>query len=147
MLVAHKSNLSDIQRKLRNKGIECLISDQFQSLKLKSSNSSAPLYHNVRFDQIFNEVNHNKEYEYNGKYILVIAVTTYIRLATRARAAYLPKVNLNNLLGYVNKMFPNRAETIELFSFENENREQEQYIKSTTKESTLLIYYVLHEGG
>ena len=62
MLVAHKSNHSDIQRKLNSKGFECLIPDIFHSFNLKSSNSSAPLYHNIRFDQIFNEINHNKEF-------------------------------------------------------------------------------------
>ena len=52
MLVAHKSNYADIQQKLINKGINCKITDTFYNLKLKSSASSAPLYHNIRFDQL-----------------------------------------------------------------------------------------------
>ncbi len=83
MLIAHKNNHVDIQRKLTGKGIDCMITDIFYNLKLKCSMNSAPLYHNVRFDQILNEVGYNKEFEYNGRYILVVAVSTYIKILSK----------------------------------------------------------------
>lgn len=105
MLIAHKSNHLDIQRKLISKGIDCMITGTFYNLKLKSSMNSAPLYHNVRFDQILNEVGYNKEFEYNGRYILVVAVSTYIKILSKTnqthQAEAISKANLHTLLAYV----------------------------------------------
>lgn len=125
MLVAHKNNHKDIQRKLINKGIDCMITDTFYNLKLKSSTSSAPIYHNIRFDQLLSEVGYNKEFEYNNRYILVVAVTTYIKILSKTNQSEIyPKANLHTLFGYVQKIFSKNMEIIELFRFINEEGEK-----------------------
>ena len=62
MIVAHKSNHADIQRKIANRGIECHLPDTYQNLGLRSSSSSTSIYHNIRFDQLFSEIVYNKEF-------------------------------------------------------------------------------------
>lgn len=151
MLIAHKNNHLDIQRKLISKGIECMISGTYYNLKLKTSMNSAPIYHNARFDQILNEVGYNKEYEYNGRYILVVAVSTYIRIMGKPnqtnQSDVITKANMHTLLDYVQKVFPNSSEVLELFRFTNEDKQVEYYIKSTSREANLLIYYLMHNNG
>jgi hypothetical protein len=50
MMVAHRNSYPEISQKLHNKGIENEIFYDFQSLGFKSSSSSVPIFHNMKFE-------------------------------------------------------------------------------------------------
>jgi len=54
-----------------------------------------------------NQVMYKKEFEYEGRYVLIIAVTNYIKLNTKNKNSLYPRVELRNHLDSINKLLPN----------------------------------------
>ena len=81
----------------------------------------------------------------------MVAVSTYIKIVGKAnqtnQSDVVTKANMHTLLDYIQKVFPNNSEVLELFRFTNEEKEVEHYIKSTSREATLLVYYLMHNSG
>jgi hypothetical protein len=97
LLVANKNHHDSIKEKLRSRDIECDIAIKYGQYKFKAGNNSAALFHNVKFDQLLSEVAYNKEFEYDGRYILTILVTEYIRLADRTSYNLMPEDDFESL--------------------------------------------------
>lgn len=103
---------------------------------------TVPLFHNCRFDQLSFEVTHRPEFTYDRRTVLVIYITTHLRLADRIGTKNLPKHELENLQSWINREFP--GERVRYFTFLNDDNQIEHYIKSESKLSTVFLYYILH---
>lgn len=108
LLVAPKGYYAAIEKILRKKGIECEIFTAFQKkYEFKAAKNSAPIFHNIRFDQLLAEVAYKPEFEFDGRFMLVINVTTYLRLVARSGNMCMPEPDFQHLQGWLTKEFLN----------------------------------------
>jgi hypothetical protein len=110
--VAAKANHPLILQRLRGKGIDCDIAVPYQQYKFKMANNSAALFHNLRFDLLLNEVACKKDFEFNGRYIMTILVTPFIRLVNRDKANPFPEDEFLTLEGWLKTEHPNEELTL-----------------------------------
>ena len=60
MVLARRSDLAYIKQRLGNKGHRCEINPKFTEYKFKFSSTSALIYHDLRFDNLLNEISNRK---------------------------------------------------------------------------------------
>jgi hypothetical protein len=75
-------------------------------LKLKGAINSAILHHNTRFDELLSVVSYNRDFEFGGKYLLVILITEYIRLIERNQKNIMSESDFNSLAVWLKKQYP-----------------------------------------
>jgi hypothetical protein len=63
---------------------------RYDQYKLRAGNNSAALFHNKRFDDLLSEVKYKEEYKFNGKSVLTILVTPFIKLLDRNKHKPMP---------------------------------------------------------
>jgi hypothetical protein len=124
LLVASRVNHPVIQQRLVQKGIDCQIVVKYAAYRFKAGNNSAALFHNARFDQLLNEVAYKKDFEFNGRFILTILVTPFIKLNERNKGNLMPEEDFTTLQGWLRTEHPN--ESLTLWRFEDD-REKDIY--------------------
>lgn len=85
IVVAKKADHETIRANLKKYNIECVIRTPFEKLKLRGAANSSVIYHDTRFDELLGVVSYNKDFQFNGRYLLVILITPYIRLLERTK--------------------------------------------------------------
>ncbi len=107
LMVAPSKYFDKIKRLLSAKGITVHISTRFQKYGFRSAMSSAPILHNVRFDQLLSEMAYKPEYEFDGRHLLIIRVTAYLKFVERKNDKVLPESDFISLSKWLKKEFPN----------------------------------------
>ncbi len=100
------------------------------------------LHHNIRFDELLAEVSYNKDFEFNGKYVLTILITDYIRLVERTPYNHMPEDDFESLQEWLAAEHP--EEKLEMWRFVNDQKEVEFYLRCGSRSSRLFMYYVLN---
>jgi hypothetical protein len=85
---------------------------KYLQYRFKAANNSAALFHNIRFDQLLSEVAYKKEFEFNGRFILTILVTDFIRLTDRNKGNVMPEDEFETLKSWLKTEHPNETLTI-----------------------------------
>jgi hypothetical protein len=91
---------------LAKKGIECEIVMPFRESKLKGAAQSAVLYHNNTFDELLNIVSYNKEFEFGGRYLLIILITPFLKLTDRSKKNAMSEEDFRSLSTWLRNQFP-----------------------------------------
>jgi hypothetical protein len=99
---------------------------KYNQYKFRAANNSAALFHNTRFDILLTEVAYKKEYEFNGRFILTILVTNYIKLLDRNKGNILPLDDFTTLQNWLRAEHPN--EKLTLWRFEENKDTYEFYL-------------------
>lgn len=113
MVIAKKNDLEDIKRKLRAKDVSCDIEYRFHSYKFKPAHNTAILYHHKRFEELLKVISANQDFYYNGRQLMVINITAFIKLENRNSRNKLSEADFNNLKAWLKVEFPD--ETLKLW--------------------------------
>jgi hypothetical protein len=139
--VAKKSDHETIKKNLMKNGISVCIKTPFENLKLKGAIHSGILYHNNRFDELLSVINFNPDFQFSGRYLLVILITEFIKLTDRNQKNVMSRQDFDSLAGWLRKDYP--SESLKMWEFVTEKKELEYYIETGSKESSLFIYIVM----
>lgn len=105
--------------------------------------NSAPLHHDVKFDELHRQVANNKQYQYKGRYLLLIATTENLKFVDRGESNPLFDTDLLKYQDWLAKRFPNLKNSLTMFLW-NDDGKQQLFLRTDDKMSTMFIYYVLH---
>jgi hypothetical protein len=121
--------------------ISVCIKTPFENLKLKGAIHSGILYHNNRFDELLSVINFNPDFQFSGRYLLVIPITEFIKLTDRNKKNVMSRQYFDSLVGWLRKDYP--SENLKMWEFVTEKKELEYYIETGSKESSFFIYIVM----
>jgi hypothetical protein len=113
--VAKKSDHETIKKNLMKHSISVCIKTPFENLKLKGAIHSGILYHNNRFDELLSVINFNPDFQFSGRYLLVILITEFIKLTDRNQKNVMSRQDFDSLAGWLRKDYPN--ESLKMWEF------------------------------
>lgn len=94
---------------------------------------------------MLSKVSYNKEYSFNGKYVMIINVAPYLKLPNMNQKNELSVNDCKNLENWLHKEHP--GEKLKFWKFGPEAGNYEYFIQTESRESTVLMYYVLTQYG
>ena len=139
--VTKKQDVETIRGKLKKYGVDCIITTPFETLKLKGAANSSIIYHNNRFEELLSIVSNNKDFEFGGRYLLIISITDYIKLTERNQRNIMSETDFKSLEVWLHRYYP--SERLKMWKFITDDNDQEFYIQTGSKESSLYIYIVM----
>lgn len=83
IVVAKEVHHDNIRKMLKKYNIDALVKAPLSHITLKGASHSGILYHNVHFDDIANVVSYNNDFKFEGRYLLIIYITDYLKLTDR----------------------------------------------------------------
>lgn len=114
---------------------------KFQEYKFKTASNTAILYHNQRFEEVLHKVSNRTEFEFEGKHLLVVSVTNYLRLEDYNENTQVDYEELLNASLWLKREFP--SEDLQCYEL-RKGRTKEYYLRTGSKISTLFMYYLLN---
>ena len=84
----------------------CKMKFLFQDMGLKTADNTGLLYHSKRFDELIRIASYNPQFEFNGRSVVAISVTPFIRLLNRDELNQIYKADLDNIADWLNSEFP-----------------------------------------
>lgn len=96
----------------------------------------------MRFDNLLHEVSYKKDFEFDGKYMVLIFISDYLRLPDRSAYNILPEEDFESLTRWLSEEF--KDEKLRLWRFINDKGDSEFYLQTDSQRSTVFMYYVLN---
>lgn len=106
------------------------------SIKLRLSNISAILYHNIEFVELVKLVTSNPLFIFDGRHVVVFRITGWLKLHNR-----MDNKDLDNLQMWLKKDYP--LENLELWELAIKNGACEYYMHTGSRESAFYLFNVM----
>lgn len=106
-LIIKSENIPILKSKLKERNVEVQIEVRFSRCEFKGIKGTAILYHNISFlDLLY--LFESKDFEIDGKKLILIYVTEYLQFASREQFQYFKKNEqaVANALIWLNREFP-----------------------------------------
>ena len=141
LLILQRHNIEKAKQTFRNEGVECEIKHKFDKWNLESASNTVLMYHNAKFEDLYNLIKDNPKFMFAGKPLIIISITGYLKLVGRAQKNPYTRGQFRNLVSELRKQFPD--EVVKLYELK-ETKGRQYYIECESIESTLLAYYLLN---
>lgn len=105
MIIVKKADLESVIQAFKSIRITVKIEQPFESMNLKSAKHTAIMYHNLKLDNLLLKVKNNPMFIFQGRELVIISITNYIKLIRRNRASPLPASTVQNLRKQIQEKF------------------------------------------
>ena len=114
----------------------------FQKRKVKGALNTLVIYHNETVEDIKAILEDNKDFIYNGKRVVIVAISDTIKLTDRNESNMFSSADVESLNNWLSKDGFNGGK-MRVFLYINPKGVKDFYIKCAKPESTLFMYLIL----
>lgn len=84
LLLVTKNNLESVKEAFLAEGVECEVRHKFERYNLEATANSALLYHDKKLDDMLNIISDNPKFIFGGRPLMMVSITSYLRLQDRS---------------------------------------------------------------
>lgn len=110
---------------------------------MKAADTSALLYHDLRFDRLLNMISFNSDFVFGGKNIMIIMITPYLKLTDRSDKKVLEEDEFNDIAQRFKMEHP--KEELKAYQFTNEDGQGEWYLKTESRKAAVFTFYFIKQ--
>lgn len=101
----------------------------------------ALFYHSMRTEEIQNIIGGNKNFEFDGRPLMLMPITQHLRLSERNARNVMPERDFDSLVVWMRKEF--KEGSIKMWKFITDQNDSEYYLETGSRAATLFLYLIM----